>query len=183
MTGAEAVSLSASIATIIAAVAVVVTAAIYWRQLKAMTKARETESILAIMSYADNRELRRARYLMLEHSQAFQDLFSVQFSWDSRRAIDARLRQLSAGKVSVDSIDLSLNALNNVCYLIRYGYAPGEAPDALLKNSLLHSWGAFAQYVAYRRTRTGTFEGPSRYAEHFEWIVTQEYGGLLNGPV
>jgi hypothetical protein len=183
LTGAEAVSLSASVATIIAAAAVVVTAAIYWRQLKAMTKARETESILAIMSYADNRELRQARYLMLEHSKAFQDLFSVPFSWESRRAIDDRLKQLSAGEVTVDSIDLSLNALNNVCFLIRYGYAPREAPDALLKNSLLHSWGAFAQYVAYRRTRHGTFEGPSRYAEHFEWIVTKKYGGLLNSAV
>jgi hypothetical protein len=49
MTGAEAVSLIASIATIVAAMAVVVTAAIYWRQLKTMTKTRETESILAIM--------------------------------------------------------------------------------------------------------------------------------------
>jgi hypothetical protein len=70
-----------------------------------------------------------------------------------------------------------------VCFLIRYGYAPREAPDALLKNSLLHSWGAFAQYIAYRRTRHGTFEGPSRYAEHFEWIVTRKYGGLLNSAV
>lgn len=103
MTGAEVVSLAASVATIIAAAAVRLFAAIYWRQLKAMTKTRETESILAIMSYADNRELRQARYLMLEHSKTFEDLFSVPFSWESRRAVDDRLKQLSAGEVTVDS--------------------------------------------------------------------------------
>lgn len=176
MTTAEMVSFAASAATIVAAVAVVVTAVIYHGQLKAMKKAREMDSVLAIMGYANDRELRRARYLMLEHGSKFQQLFAEPFSWESRRMINALLREISSGEIDVDSIDLALNALNNVCYLIRYAYTPVEASEALLKNSLLHSWRAFASYVGYRRTRQDTIGGPSRYAEHFEWVVKEKYG-------
>lgn len=170
------VSFAASVATIVAAAAVVVTAGIYHGQLKAMKKAREMDSVLAIMGYANDPELRRARYFMLEHGPKFQHLFAAPFSWDSRRAINALLRDISSGEVDVNSIDLALNASNNVCYLIRYAYTPVEASDALLKNSLLHSWRAFAPYVGHRRTRQDTIGGPSRYAEHFEWVVKEKYG-------
>ncbi len=92
MTEAETVSLIASIATIIASLAIVVTAVIYWHQLRTMTKARETDSVLAIMNHANSQELRRARYLMLEHHEILQDLYSDLYSWGSKYDQLARLK-------------------------------------------------------------------------------------------
>ena len=83
MTGAEVVALTASVATIIAAVAVVVTVAIYFGvRLQSHDKSEGNRVKYAgdRQSYADNRELRQARYLMLEHSKTFEDYFSVPFS-------------------------------------------------------------------------------------------------------
>jgi hypothetical protein len=171
----EVTSLVASLATTLAAVAVVITVAIYYGQLRAMTKSRDLESLILIMSYVNDLEFRRARYLMLEHAHEFQTLFSGPVSWDSRRAADKRIRQISSDEVTLHSVDLAMNALNNVCYLIRYGYAPVEAADALLKHSLLRSWNAFAPYIEHRRSRPDIDGAPSRYAEHFEWVIANKY--------
>jgi predicted NACHT family NTPase len=53
----------------IIATADVVTAWIYYRQSKAMTKARQIESILVILRYIDDIELRRAGYFVYEHAE------------------------------------------------------------------------------------------------------------------
>jgi hypothetical protein len=164
----------ASIATIIAAVAVVVTVLIYHRQLRAMTTATQMESLLVIMKYVEDLDLRRARYFMFEHGEALRHLFDTPFSWETRRAIDRRVRELSSNELGLHNIDLVLNSLNNVCFLIRGGYAPPEAVDAFMKNSLLHVWYAFEPYVYHRRRRPDTIGEPSQYAAHLEWVVVNK---------
>lgn len=172
----EIASLSASIATVIAAVAVVATALIYHRQLQAMTKARQMESLLVIMTYVEDLELRRARYFMFEHGAALRHLFDAPFSWDTRRAIDVRVRELSANELGLHNLDLVLNALNNVCFLVRHDYAPPDAVNAFMKNSLLHAWYAFEPYVYHRRRRPDTIGEPSQYAVHLEWVIRNKCG-------
>src|SRR5687767_3493872 len=164
-------SLAASVATVVAAVAVLVTALIYFGQLRAMTKGRQLESLLVIMRYADDLELRRARYFMFEHREQLAPLFAAPCSRDSRKAIDERIRVLSSGELTIYNIDLSLNALNNICFLIRYDYAPPDAVNAFMKNSLLHAWQNFELYIRHRRTRKDDIAEPSRYAERLEWVV------------
>lgn len=170
------ISNAAAIATVTASVAVVITALIYHGQLRAMTKARQLESLLAIMKYADDAELRQARHFMLEHGQKLKDLFEVPFSWEARRAINAKIQEISSGTLTVSDTDAAINALNNICFLIRYGYAPMHSADEFLKNSLLHGWNAFEPYVKHRRNRTDTVGEPSRYGVHLEWIVVNHYG-------
>jgi hypothetical protein len=166
-------SLAASVATVIAALAVVVTAIIYQRQLVAMTRARQLDSLLVILKIVEDIGFRRARYLMLEHSgdKELQGIFVQPYSWDTRRAIDSRLHTLSGGALGIHEVDLALNAFNNVCFLVRQEYAPAEVIDASLKNTLLHAWEAFEPYVKHRRQRTGNIGGPSQYARHIEWVV------------
>lgn len=176
MTPTELVSLSASIGTVIATIAVVATAVIYHRQLGTMTKARQMESLLVIMRYVEDLDLRRARYFMFEHGSALRHLFDAPFSWATRRAIDVRVRELSSNELGLHNIDLVLNALNNVCFLVRHEYAPPEAIDAFLKNSLLHAWYAFEPYVHHRRRRPDTIGAPSQYATHLEWVVKNKCG-------
>jgi hypothetical protein len=176
MTWIETASLVSSIATAVAAVAVVTTAAIYYRQLRTMTKARELESLMVIMKYVDNLELRKARYLMLEHAQELRSLFETPFSLATRRAIDKRVRELSSNELTIHNVDLALNALNNVCYLIRNGYAPEDAAKSFMKNSLLRAWSAYEPYIRHRRGRPDPIGEPSHYGEHFEWVLVNKYG-------
>ncbi len=174
-------SVAASIATVIAGMAVVVTARIYYHQLTAMTKARELESLLVIMRYADDIRLRRARYFMLEHGASLVESFAKPFSWPTRNELDAAVRKLSANEVSIHDIDLSLNAINNICFLVRSGYAPSSAIDGFLQNTIRHAWRAFEGYVRHRRTRDDIPE-PSRYAEHLEWVMTNKMGSSTGAP-
>ena len=171
MSGAEVASWAASVATVVAAIAVVATAVIYLRQLQAMTKARQLESLVVIMRYSEDLTLRRAGYFMFEHAKQLRALFDVPFSWEARKSIDDRLRQLSAGEFGVLDVDRSLDTLNNMCYLVRRGYAPAEAVDAVLKNSLLHAWHVFGPYVLHRRKRQDMIGEPSHFGEHLEWVV------------
>jgi hypothetical protein len=164
-------SLAASTATVIAAVAVVWTVIIYHRQLQAMIKARQMDSLMVIMKYVEDLELRRARYFMFEHGKELRHLFDAPFSWELRRAIDMRVRELSENQLGLHNVDLVINTLNNVCFLIRYGYAPPEAVDAFLKNSLLHAWHAFEPYIYHRRRRPDEIGETSQYAVHLEWVV------------
>jgi hypothetical protein len=166
-------SIASSLATVVAAGAVIVTALIYYRQLKAMTRARQHDSLLVMMRYADDLELRRARYLMLEHREQLLPLMTVKYSWQARGELDRKVRELSLNELSLHNVDLSLNALNNICYLIRNGYAP---PDAMpfMKHALLRAWPAFEAYIEFRRTRDGDIA--SRHADDFKWAVSKVRG-------
>jgi len=161
----------ASIAAVVTTVAVVAGVIIYKRQLEAMTRARELESLLVIMKYVDDITLRRARYFMLEHWKELSSLLELPFSWDTRHAIESRVRELSSGTLGLDEIDLAINALNNVCFLVRKNYAPAEAVEAFMKNSLLYAWRAFEPYIMSRRTQVDTIGQAEQYAAHFESIV------------
>lgn len=161
--------------TIIATAAVVVTAWIYYRQLKAMTNARQLESILVILRYIDDIELRRARYFVYEHAELIKSLFDKPFSWENRRLINDEVKRLSGETVELHEIELWINALNKICFLVRKGYAPSEVVSGLMKNTLLHSWHAFAPYIEHRRTRVSTIGEPSGYAKHLQWAVENEF--------
>ena len=164
-------SFAAAVATTIAAVAVVVTAVIYYGQLKAMRTARQLESILAIIKYLDDIDFRRARYFMAEHGEKLRTLLDAPFSWDTRKAIDQKIRELTSDELGLHNIDLSLNSINNICFLVRQGYAPPAVVDAFMKHSLLHTWDAFSPYIHHRRNRPDTIGSKSWYAQHLEWVV------------
>lgn len=156
---------------VIATIAGVITAWIYYRQLKAMTKARQLEAVLVILRYIDDIELRRARYFIYEHSDRLKTLFDKPFSWDNRKLIDEEVKRLSDEKVELHKIDLWINALNNICFLVREEYAPSEVVTGFMKNTLLHCYHAFEPYINHRRSRPDSIGEPSAYAKHLEWIV------------
>jgi hypothetical protein len=162
--------------TIIATATIVATAWIYHGQLKAMTKARQLESILVILRYIDDIELRRARYFIYEHSGKLKLLLDEPFSWDNRKLIDQEVRRLSNDKVELDKIDLWINALNNICFLVREEYAPPEVISGFMKNTVLHCWYAFTPYIEHRRNRVDDIGEPSMYAKHLQWVVENQLG-------
>lgn len=169
-------SLASAAATLVTMVAVVITVCIYVGQLKAMTKARQLDSLLVIMRYADDLQLRRARYFMIEHGDQLAPLLAEQCTPATRSRIDKMIREQTSDELSIHHIDLSLNALNNIGFLIRHNYTPPEAVHGFMKNTLLHGWRAFEPYIRYRRTRDNTIGEPSRYGEHLEWAFDKNQG-------
>jgi|GEM_PF-5017157 len=166
-------SLLAYLATIIAAVAVTITAAIYYGQLKAMTKARQLESVLKVFEYADNLDLRRVRYFSYQHTNCLADLPDEPFSWECWNQLDKRIKELNSNSFGMYEIDLWINALNNIGFLIREGYAPKAVLTDHLKNIYLHCDRIFGAYIELRKRRADTSEVPSKYAQHFEWAIQQ----------
>jgi len=135
-----------------------------------MVRATRLQALLAILKYFEDSELKRTREFMYEHGEKLHKYFREPFSWADHDVIDAEIKRVSGGSLGISDIDLGLNALNNVCYLIRMGYASRDLVDGFLKNSLLHVWNAYGGYVAYRRKRTDV-AWPSVYAAHLEWVV------------
>jgi hypothetical protein len=136
-----------------------------------MKHARQLDSILAIIKYLDDGNYRRARYFMLEHGEKLRSLLDTPFSWDTRKAIDQKIRELTSDEIGLHNVDLCLNSINNICFLARRGYAPPEVVNALLRPSLLHAWHAFSPYIRHRGSREDTIGLPSWYAQHLEWVV------------
>src|SRR5215213_2829006 len=106
MSWTELIALMASITTIIAAFAVTITAWIYYRQLGAMIKNRQLEAILVVLKYIDDLRLRRARYFVYEHADTLRTLLDVEYSWDNRKLIDKKVREMSGNEVELHDFDL-----------------------------------------------------------------------------
>jgi hypothetical protein len=174
LTSVQLIALIGSITTIIASFAVGITAWIYYRQLGAMTKNRQLEAILVVLKYIDDPRLRRARYFVYEHAVELRKLFDVEYSWENRKRIDEKVREMSDRQVELHDIDLWLNALNNICFLAREKYTPPEVISGLMKNTLLHCYHAFKPYIKHRRGRYDDIGEPSMYGKHFQWIAENE---------
>lgn len=166
-------SLLAYGATIIAAIAVTVTMLIYYGQLNAMTKARQLESVLKIFEYADRLDLRHVRYFIYQHPNCFDNLPNEPFTWEHWNQLDEKIKKLSDNSLGMYDIDLWINALNNVGFLIREGYAPRIIMTNHMKNIYLRCDQTFHTYIDHRKRRAGMNEEPSMYAQHFEWVIKQ----------
>lgn len=170
---AQTLSLIASGATILAAVAVALTAGIYYGQLRAMTKARQLESVLKVLEYVDRLDLRRARYFVYQNPHCLSELPNEPFTWDHWKQLDKKIKDLSDQSIGLHEIDLWINALNNIGLLIREGYAPKKILSGHMKNTYLHCGQTFGSYIEHRKHRADVLGEPSMYAQHFEWVVNQ----------
>ena len=180
MTLVEVGSLAASVATVVGTIGVFVAAVICHRQLKAMTKARQLESLMLIMEYVDDPSIRKTRYFIYKYGDELREIFDVPFSWPAREAIDKQVRALSANELGIDDIELALKALNNVGFLVRHGYAPREAIDSFLITSLLQAWNVFEPYAQRRRHGDNPL-AHIYYSAHLEWVVLNICRRLDNG--
>jgi len=170
------VNLIASCATIAAAAVVMLTVRIGYDQLKAMTKASQLESVLKVLEYVDNIDLRHARYFAYNHPECFSQFPADPFSWQGWTQLDEKIKALNENpehRIGLHQIDLWINALNNIGFLIRYEYAPKEILTEHMWNTYSHCWETFRPYINYRKNRDDSL---SMYAQHFEWVATEHIG-------
>ena len=168
----QVISLLAYIATIIAAIAVTVTMLIYYGQLNAMAKARQLEAVLKVFEYADRLDLRHVRYFVYQHPNCFDNLPNEPFTWAHWNELDKKIKDLSDGSLGMYEVDLWINALNNIAFLVRDGYAPQSVLTNHLRNIFVRCDRTFHKYIDHRQSRAGDLiDLQSMYGLHFEWAI------------
>jgi hypothetical protein len=173
-------NIAGSIATIVAAIVVVITAAIYWFQLRSMRKARELESALVILRYIDDIETTRARWFMYEHAGSIYNLFDDSPFWENRRRLRRHINKLSGGLTSLEQVEQSISVLNHIAVLIEEGHVSRELIPKYLSSTFLHCWKIFQPYIEHtRRGRETISTVQSNFGRHFENVVKQ-IGGRLH---
>lgn len=145
----------------------------YYGQLQAMRKARELDSVLTILRYVDDIELRRARWFVIEHGEVIEPLISGPFSWENWHRVNAHMKELSGGTVEIHKVDLWINSLNNISFLVAKGYVPYKVVvDEFMKNALLGCWEHMEPYIRHRQeNKILTRAEPSLYARHLQAMV------------
>jgi hypothetical protein len=129
-------------------------------QLKAVKKASQTESVLRVLEYLHDPELRRPRWFVFHGEAILSDLFAAALQasdgWERLDGVFKQSAQLEVG-LEFRQLELSLKALDNVASLIRHkeSLVPYDPiAKTLLKSEFLRWWNTFLPYIKWRRLRT-----------------------------
>jgi hypothetical protein len=165
-------SIIGGLTTGLAAIIIVATAIIYGLELRAIKKANELESILVVLRYIEEPNLRRARWFLYLHPEILRDIGDKPIT-DEWPRLNQKIQEMSKGRVDLNQIDLVLNNINNIAYLINTKRVPAYIVDDFLHHAFHRCWSAYAEYIAYRRKHPVglSFTDKSKYAYHLETLV------------
>jgi hypothetical protein len=162
---------------VVSVAALSITAVIYGLQLRAMRKAHQLQSLLAILRYVDNPELRRARWFANEHMAEVEQILQRphETEWERRRDLNGLIQTSTGEQTDLQSFDLVINALNDMALLIREGYISIDGViSPMMRTIFLRSATVFRPYIEHRRThRLGGLEEEVVYAQHLQWVVEE----------
>jgi hypothetical protein len=167
-------SIIGGLTTGFAAIIIVATATIYGLQLRAIRKANELESILVVLRSIEEPKLRRARWFLYLHPEILRDLGDEPITEGWPR-LNQKIQELSNGEIDLHQIDLVLNTLNDIAYLINRKHVPAYLVDDFLQHTFHRCLFMHKEYIAYRREHP---LGPpsrdkSKYAYHLEKLVNR----------
>jgi hypothetical protein len=163
----------------LAALIVIATAIIYGLQLRAIRRANELESILVVLRYIENPELRRARWFVYLHPEIFVDLPKNASIVEGWQRINQRVREVSVGEIDLHQIDLVLNTLNDIAYLINTNHVPDKIVNDFLQHTFHRCFNLYEPYITYRRNhplpplKEPPSKDKSNYAAHLEKLVNR----------
>jgi hypothetical protein len=179
-----------SLATVFLCLAAGVTAVIYLSQLRAMTKSRQLEAILAIFRYLDAPEFRMTRWFLYEHGATFNSLLNQKFTPGHQRYIDGRIRELSGETIDLLKINTLAHALDNIAFLLKNDSSLYKvAVPGMLENLFSSSAKLLSRYIDYRRLDDNRLTAyseqrfadtaqheivkrrPSQFCDHLLWIA------------
>lgn len=151
-----------------------------------MNKTQRLESILTILSYFENRRLRRARWFMYQYGYHpdLTKLFATPLERNDevlkhRKRIDETIRRLSKNRLTLEDIDATINALNQTALFIKSGYVPRSIVKDLLANRFLACWRFFYPYIDYRRANWKDLPGKSDKPDAIRDLDSQHLGELV----
>ncbi|OLE55414.1 MAG: hypothetical protein AUG51_02855 [Acidobacteria bacterium 13_1_20CM_3_53_8] len=170
-----------SLATAAGVFGIALTVYIYGNQLRTMTKANELESILTVFRYIEDPGLRKVRWFVYHnHPIIFNDLPDVPLE-EGWPIIDNKVRSASKEKFNLHEVDLVLNSLNDIAYLINTEHVPEKLIRNFLKHTFRRCYLSYKPYINYRKTHPipGLDKDSSRYAHHLEEVIRRIDPSLL----
>jgi hypothetical protein len=162
------------LSTGLAAIIIIATAIIYGLQLRAIRRANELESVLIVLRYVEEPKLRLARWFVYQHPEIFQNLPDepIEKSWPTINQKVKTLASESGEDVDLHQIDLVLNTLNDIAYLINNKHVPEKVVNEFLKHTFDRCAFLYADYIKYRQDHPfEPFKGKSDYAKHLMQLV------------
>jgi hypothetical protein len=166
-------SIIGGLTTGFAAIIIVATAIIYGLQLRAIRRANELESVLIILRYIEEPTLRRARWFLYQHPEIFLDIPDepIEKGWP---ALNQRIKKLANEfdeDVDLHQIDLVLNTLNDIAYLINKKHVPDRVVKDFLRHTFERCAFLYGNYIKYRQEHPLDPFTESRYAKHLLKLV------------
>lgn len=155
------------------------TALIYYFQLRAIRKANELKSILTVIRYVENVHLRRARWFVyLNYKDIFKELpdAPLEVGWPE---INRRIKRISKEEFDLHDIDLVLNTLNDIAYLININHVPEDLALSFLQHTFQRCWHFYKPYIEWRQKPDhrlkypGGDNDPSKYARQLELLIAK----------
>jgi hypothetical protein len=171
------------LSTGLAGMVIIATAVIYGLQLRAIRRANVLESMLVVLRYIEDAELRRARWFLYLHPEILRDLpeMPITEGWAN---LNERVQQASGGKCDLHQIDLVINTLNDIAYLINTKHIPANVVDDFLRHTFQRCWSLYEEYIDYRRKHPLDYQGrqsvQSKYAYHLQGLVERLEGKSID---
>jgi hypothetical protein len=172
----------AKIATIVgglstgfAALVVIATAIIYGLQLRAIRRANELESVLIVLRYIEDPQLRRARWFVYLHPELLRDLpdLPIELGWPqiNQNVIEFG-KKVGNKEIDLYQIDLVINTLNDIAYLINTKHIPSSIVTDFLSHTFHRCVHLLGDYIEYRKKHPlPPAKAESRYAYHLEKLI------------
>ena len=142
------------------------------RQFRAHRRITEYKAFQDLLRYVEEPSLRRARWFVYHHPEIFHNLPDLPHT-DGWQLINQRVIELSGDqKIDLHSVDLVLNSLNDIAYLVNNRYVPEKIVVDFLGHTFHRCWVLYEPYVEYRRNhRVTPLIDTSKYACELEQLV------------
>jgi hypothetical protein len=137
-----------------------------WGQLRGVRQARQLQSILAVFQYLETGNWRRAQWFFYEHARELNLMLQDDVELvKMREQLDCKIKELSGETVTLEGVEIALNTLNNVAFLLLNGHLPQNfLHHGDLANTFRRSATFFRPYIDYRRSHSHS-NGPSHYGQ------------------
>lgn len=169
-------SIIGGLTTGFAAIVIVATAIIYGLQLRAIRRANELEAVLIVLRYIEEPKLRRTRLFVSQHPEIFRNLPDepIEKGWPALNERVKNFSKESGEDVDLHQIDLVMNTLNDMAYLINQKHIPDEVVGDVLGHTFERCAVLYADYITYRRDHPWEpTKKRNQYAEHLTVLVNR----------
>jgi hypothetical protein len=135
-----------------------------YHQIREASKSRQVESILAILHYIDDPELRAARQLI--HDPSFvSEVARLESTW-SEAAMEELVRTASRGQATWQGVRRSLGSIENISMLVMYDLTHDEVVNMFFARTIALHWTVMQPVIQSLRR----YYGGSEFLQHLEML-------------
>jgi len=147
------------VAVVFSGIAVVISCVVAYVHIKnrdESRRARDFNTMLRILEEVDNETARKDRQFIYALSR------DKSKDWSNIPKIIEAI-----GNERVQSIERTINKLDNICFFLDKGYSWGEEPPKWIWETIIEIWERLGPFIEYFRTQPGRQSGYAVYFERF----------------